>query len=119
MEKSTVVEAIRYLMDAHSTSAAELCKGTGIATSTMYSMLEKKSNVVNLDHLVKIAEYFRVDINIFAGVEKYKPPIELDDKERMILTAYRSLNKKGKSRLIEYADELCYNNRYTGAKAEA
>ena len=114
MENSTVVEAIRYLMDTHGISAAELSKGTGIATSTMYSMLEKKSNVVNLDHLVKIAEQFHVDLNIFAGVEKYKPPLELDDNERMLLSAYRNLNRRGKTRLIEYAEELCYNKRYTG-----
>ena len=114
MENSTVVEAIRYLMDTHGISAAELSKATGIATSTMYSMLEKKSNVVNLDHLVKIAEHFHVDLNIFAGVEKYKPPLELDDNERMILSAYRNLNGRGKTRLIEYAEELCYNKRYTG-----
>ena len=117
MDNSTVVEAIKHLMDTHHISTAELSKGTGIASSTMYSMLEKKSNVVNLDHLVKIADYFSVDLNIFAGVENYKPPLELDDKERMILTAYRRLNKRGKSRLSEYADELCYNSRYTGAAA--
>ena len=58
MENSTVVEAIRYLMDTHGISAAELSKGTGIATSTMYSMLEKKSNVVILTILSKSRNNF-------------------------------------------------------------
>ena len=109
MEKNAVAKTFNYLLEESKMTVSELSQATGIPPTTLYSMAKKQTNQADLGLLKTLSEYFHKDVSIFFGVDDYKEPIELTDKEKVILTIFRSLNQKGQSRLSEYASDLGNN----------
>ena len=106
MEEPTVAKTLRYLIEQKETSVPEISVALGIPRTTLYSMVKKQTDQVDLKTLKAVADYFQVDLSIFCGLENYKEPVELDEHEREILTIFRTLNETGKHRLLEYTREL-------------
>lgn len=111
MRQDAVAEALKSLMDKREMSVPDLSIRTGIPKSTLYSMLKKQTNQVNLECLKKLADEFGEDISIFCGIEEYQPPIKLSDEERILLTIFRKLNSSGKERFSQYARDLGDNEK--------
>lgn len=113
MEEQSVAKALKYLMERNGTTVSVLSVATGIPAQTLYSMLSKRTNQVNLETLEKLAEYFGVGIDIFCGVDRYTDTVHLDRDERAVIEMLRRINDKGKRRLYEYAVELTQNPSYS------
>ena len=113
MKSGEIAKALRYLMLQEKISVNELSTLTGIPASTLYAMLKKTTNQADLGHLKTLADFFHEDINVFCGIEEYSRPAELDPNEKSLLEAYRKVNERGQSRLLEYAAELTQNPSYT------
>ena len=116
MEKSTIAVALQHMLDSHKTNVVELGKKTGIPATTIYSMLNKKTTQADLRTLKQLADFFGEDINIFCGLETYERPIQLTDKERLLLMSYRGFSEAGKNRLFDYLDDMSVNPKYVTPK---
>ena len=112
MEEQSIAKALKYLMERDRTSVSAVSAATGIPAQTLYSTLAKKTNQADLGTLEKLAEHFGVGLEIFCGVEKYKPPLQLGKDEQTVIDVIRGLNEKGQLRLYEYAMELKANPMY-------
>ena len=113
MDSQCVSRTLRQLIDTHDTNVPGVSKATGIPATTLYTLLGKKTNQVDLGILEKLANHFDVRIDFFCGPEKYKEDIHLNEEEEKIIMTLRSMNSKGQRRLFEYAMELKEIARYS------
>ena len=112
MREDAVSSTLKALLKKNGTTIAELSAATKIPAPTLYSMQSKRTNTANLDHLRRIAEFFHEDIHVFFGEEDYQKPIELSDRERVLLTLCRKMNDKGQQRVLDYAEDISVNRKY-------
>ena len=111
-DELTVAKALKHLIEQERQPVTAVAAAVGLPQQTLYTMLSKTTNQVDLKKLEKIANYYGVELNYFCGFENYKPPIKLSKDEEVMLRLVRSLNSAGQKRLFEYAQELQDNTKY-------
>lgn len=112
MQEDMIAKAFRYMVDKSGKKMAEISAQTKIGKSTLYAMQNKNSNQADILLLKKLADYFGEDISIFCGVEDYKPPIKLDERERVIISIFRSMNEQGRAQMYSQAMDLGELSKY-------
>lgn len=116
-------ERFEELCNKKNVTAYKVCKETGIQTSTISSW-KKGRYIPKREKMSKIASYFNVTVEYLMGEDE--EPIEptniisdgqknesvISDEEIDLLNLFRKLNEEGKSKLLDYADDLVCSEKY-------
>lgn len=92
-------------------SQAEISSLLGITQST-YAGWETGTRKIQLSTMIQLASLLSVSIDMLIGTEKLILPeekkdlFELKESEKNLISTYRKLNREGKQKLCERADEL-------------
>lgn len=92
-------------------SQAEIARQLGIIQST-YAGWETGTRKIQLSTMIQLASLLCVSIDMLIGTEKLVLPevkndlFELKESEKNLISTYRKLNREGKQKLCERADEL-------------
>lgn len=74
MKKSKVSQVLKELLASRGLSARELSRATGIAQSTVASMLSASKGQHRIEHLATLADYFGVTLDFLAFGEDGASP---------------------------------------------
>lgn len=113
MEESAVASALQHLVEKDGNTVAAIAATVGLPPTTIYSLLKKKSNQVDLGILARLAAHFGVGLDYFLDWRSYQEPIVLDKDEETVITTLRGLNTSGQRKLYEYAMDLRGNPSYS------
>jgi transcriptional regulator with XRE-family HTH domain len=99
------------LRKARGLSQSETAAALGITQST-YAGWETGTRKVQLSTMLQLSEYFGVSVDVLIGVQKLTVPttderaFDLKESEKNLILTFRKLNREGKQKLCERADEL-------------
>jgi transcriptional regulator with XRE-family HTH domain len=110
-----ILTKIMSLFDESEKSDFDLEKEIGLPRSTIYKW-RKGVNKAYKNYVIQIADYFNVSVDYLLGRET--PSNGLSDEERELLDLYKKLNATGKQKLLEYAEDLTGNTKYTEEYAD-
>lgn len=92
-------------------SQAETSAALGIIQST-YAGWETGTRKVQLSTMIQLSKFFGVSVDSLIGTQKLVIPgpeeraYDLKESEKNLIITYRKLNREGKQKLCERADEL-------------
>lgn len=99
------------LRKARGLSQSETAAALGTTQST-YAGWETGTRKVQLSTMLQLSEYFGVSVDVLIGVQKLTVPttderaFDLKESEKNLILTFRKLNREGKQKLCERADEL-------------
>lgn len=99
------------LRKARGLSQSETAAALGITQST-YAGWETGTRKVQLSTMLQLSNYFGVSVDVLIGVQKFTVPttgeraFDLKESEKNLILTFRKLNREGKQKLCERADEL-------------
>ncbi|WP_053985038.1 helix-turn-helix domain-containing protein [Niameybacter massiliensis] len=96
-------------------SIREFSKVVNIPSTTLISSLERGIGGMAIDRIIKICDVLDIDIKTFEPISKTNEELNLSisTKEKVLLSYYNQLNDLGKNKLIENAEDLTHNTRYS------
>ena len=105
------------ILDEVGSNPNDLSERTGIAPSTIYSIIKRDNMKADISVLARICKELNVGMNRFYDEymesESTQPShFPLTQNETVLLTTYRNLNKDGQEKLLAYADDLSGNDKY-------
>ncbi len=90
-------------------SQYEISEKLGMLQST-YAGYETGTRKIPLSVIVQLSKFFCVEADVLIGLSDYVPPkqstFDLKESEKNLIITYRKLNREGKQKLCERADEL-------------
>lgn len=100
-----IANRLTDLMKKHNTNANELAYKAGIPASTIYSLIRRDSNRIDIDSLIKIAKTLNVtaDYLLDTGFETHCTP-EIPPELQQITACYNAMNEKGQRLLVKQAE---------------
>lgn len=81
---------LQNLLDNNDTTAVEVSRATGVAPTTIYSIIKRDSKSANISDLAKIAHHLGVTLDYFYEGEANNNNISLSSHEKAVITAYRN-----------------------------
>lgn len=79
---------LQKLIDDNNTNVVEVSKATGVAATTIYSIIRRDSKSANISDLAKIAHHLGVTLDFFYENEK-DDNLSLSAHEKKLILAYR------------------------------
>jgi transcriptional regulator with XRE-family HTH domain len=112
MKKNTK-DILRDLRLKKGVSQAEVARYLGIERASYTAYESGVSRPVR--HMEKLATYFGVSVDYLLGLTDVPQgrKINLEEKEKILLYSFLKLNEAGKNSLMEYADFLLSQDKYT------
>lgn len=95
------------------TSPNAVCKKLDLSNATATSW-KKSAALPNGETLLKLADYFGCSVDYL--LDRPLPSVQDDHIKKELLIYYDKLNKEGKSRLLQYAEDLSDISRYLAVK---
>lgn len=103
MQDSEIIERIKYLCDARSWTVYRLAKESGIAYSTLCTMLHK-TNAPSIPTLQKICQGFGISLSQFFDSEN--DMAMLTDRQREHLQLWNALSETNQQAVNQYLGYL-------------
>lgn len=101
--KENIQKNLIFYRKMRKVTQKELAEGINTAATTI-SGWERGASTPDIDTLFLICNFLNVTLNDMCGV--FKDNGQLSEEEGILLNTYRTLNQKGKEKLIERAEEL-------------
>lgn len=100
------MENLRTLRRQARLTMKQLGANLGMAESTV-SLYENGKRSPDVQTLIRFADYFNVSLDYLLGrnEDHVAAANEMSDEEKELLRIFRSLNKKGKDSIMDYARE--------------
>lgn len=102
-DTSTASGMIRDLIKKSGKKISAVAADIGVNENTLYSLMNRQTDLVNIRTLDAVATYFGYDITIFLGKDRYKPRIKLTEAERTLVDDYRKLRPDLQRKVSEIA----------------
>lgn len=120
MPTTITAKRLRELREKKQVSQDEVSKILGVERTTYTSYESGRSRPVRV--LNKLAEYYNVSIDYLLGLADLPLPKEvnintLSDTEKQLIFNFRSLNSKGKEKIIQYVADIIELPSYTEKKS--
>ena len=110
---------MKELREELNISKAQVARDLNMAYTT-YVNYEKETREPNSEVLILVANYFHVSVDYLIGRTDIKiestsaPTPEVTDiKQTQLLSNFNQLNDTGKTRLLEYSDDLVTSGKYS------
>ena len=81
---------LQDLIDNNNTNVLDVSKATGVAATTIYSIIRRDSKSANISDLAKIAHHLGVTLDYFYESEANDSKISLSQHEQSLIIAYRN-----------------------------
>lgn len=96
-------------------SIREFSRVVNIPSTTLISSLERGIGGMAIDRIIRICDVLEIDIKTFEPISKTNEELNLSisTKEKVLLSYYNQLNDLGKDKLIENAEDLTHNTKYS------
>ena len=106
-------DILRELREKKGVSQAEVARYLGIERASYTAFESGASRPVR--HMEKLAAYFGVSVDYLLGLTDvpHGRKMDLDTKEKSLLYSFYKLNEAGRLALMEYADFLLSQDKYT------
>ena len=119
-------DRLNILRKQQNLTQSELAKKINVAPSTV-GMWERSHREPDIDMLIKLANYFNIDINFLLGISNDRtPPGKKENNrnatsskenvyskdEQSLVESYRALNEEGQEKIIDYVDDLMTSGKY-------
>lgn len=116
MPMTITAKRLRELREKKQVSQDDVSKFLGVERTTYTSYESGRSRPVRV--LNKLAEYYNVSIDYLLGLADSPLPKEvnintLSDTEKQLIFDFRSLNNKGKEKIIQYVADIIELPTYT------
>lgn len=116
MPMTITAKRLRELREKKQVSQDDVSKFLGVERTTYTSYESGRSRPVRV--LNKLAEYYNVSIDYLLGLADLPLPKEvnintLSDMEKQLIFNFRSLNNKGKEKIIQYVADIIELPTYT------
>ena len=116
MPMTITAKRLRELREKKQVSQDDVSKFLGVERTTYTSYESGRSRPVRV--LNKLAEYYNVSIDYLLGLADLPLPKEvnintLSDTEKQLIFNFRSLNNKGKEKIIQYVADIIELPTYT------
>lgn len=116
MPMTITAKRLRELREKKQVSQDDVSKFLGVERTTYTSYESGRSRPVRV--LNKLAEYYNVSIDYLLGLADLPLPKEvnintLSDTEKQLIFDFRSLNSKGKEKIIRYVADIIELPTYT------
>ena len=116
MPMTITAKRLRELREKKQVSQDDVSKFLGVERTTYTSYESGRSRPVRV--LNKLAEYYNVSIDYLLGLADLPLPKEvnintLSDTEKKLIFNFRSLNNKGKEKIIQYVADIIELPTYT------
>ena len=116
MPMTITAKCLRELREKKQVSQDDVSKFLGVERTTYTSYESGRSRPVRV--LNKLAEYYNVSIDYLLGLADLPLPKEvnintLSDTEKQLIFDFRSLNNKGKEKIIQYVADIIELPTYT------
>ena len=116
MPMTITAKRLRELREKKQVSQDDVSKFLGVERTTYTSYESGRSRPVRV--LNKLAEYYNVSIDYLLGLADLPLPKEvnintLSDTEKQLIFDFRSLNSKGKEKIIQYVADIIKLPTYT------
>ena len=116
MPMTITAKRLRELREKKQVSQDDVSKFLGVERTTYTSYESGRSRPVRV--LNKLAEYYNVSIDYLLGLADLPLPKEvnintLSDMEKQLIFDFRSLNNKGKEKIIQYVADIIELPTYT------
>lgn len=109
-------ERLKALRKRERITQEQLASIIGVERSSIGKYEGKSQTIPSDDVKCRIAEYFGVTIDYLMGYsdnpKPYMPERELTDVEHRLIDDFRSLNKEGQEKVLEYVDDLLSAGKY-------
>lgn len=87
--EKTVVSIIVELLEKNKLNSRDLAKRIGVPPTSIYSMIRRDSDRIDIKTLKKMADVFGEDLDVFCGEEDYKKRLDLSTEEEQLVELYR------------------------------
>lgn len=116
MPMTITAKRLRELREKKQVSQDDVSKFLGVERTTYTSYESGRSRPVHV--LNKLAEYYNVSVDYLLGLADSPLPKEvnintLSDTEKQLIFDFRSLNNKGKEKIIQYVADIIELPAYT------
>lgn len=116
MPMTITAKRLRELREKKQVSQDDVSKFLGVERTTYTSYESGRSRPVRV--LNKLTEYYNVSIDYLLGLADSPLPKEvnintLSDTEKQLIFDFRSLNNKGKEKIIQYVADIIELPTYT------
>lgn len=116
MPMTITAKRLRELREKKQVSQDDVSKFLGVERTTYTSYESGRSRPVRV--LNKLAEYYSVSVDYLLGLADSPLPKEvnintLSDTEKQLIFDFRSLNNKGKEKIIQYVADIIELPSYT------
>lgn len=111
---------IKELREELHITKAQVARDLNMAYTT-YVNYEKEAREPNSEVLILVANYFNVSVDYLIGRTEFRSNHlnEVKDlKQSKLITNYNSLNEQGKTKLVDYSDDLVGSGNYVDAPKE-
>lgn len=117
-------KVLQQIMDEQGIKVPEVAKRTGLADSTIRSIIYRKTKTIALEVAFKFSDGLGVPLERLGGIDKksnikqaHIPILDNLQDERLerIIKFYYLFNEKGRDRLLDSAREFSEINRYLTA----
>lgn len=124
---------LKIVLEEIDMSVATLSRETGIAATTLYSIIDRDTDNVGLDKVKKIEKVIRavpggIIYNLLYGIAPEDAEVSTrqhdyyrlgdDSREYWMLEKYHSLTPKGQVKVAEYAEDLTKIPEYQKEKED-
>ncbi len=108
--RDEIAKNMLYYRKKKGTTQKEIANYLGVKNSAV-SNWEKGVNSIDIDTLHKACIFFNVSISDMFGAYSNSNK-SLSKEESILLDNFNTLNKEGKEKLIDYADDLISSKKY-------
>ena len=113
----TILERIDKLINERGIKRNTLSKEIKEINHNTFYAWETRGTIPNGEILSKIADYFNVSVDYLLGREKPSATY-FEGEHKELIELYEKLNATGKQKLLEYAEDLTDNKKYTEEYAD-
>lgn len=87
--ENTASSVLRSLVRKSGKTVKSIAKDAGINENTLYAIVGKNTDLINIRTMDSLAKYFGYDITVFLGLDNYEPKEKLSSAERELLALFR------------------------------
>lgn len=107
--QSEIRDVLEYLIRRSGKNLNKIADECGLPYQTLYNIRTRNSQRTSLPTLKVLADYFDEDLTVFLGLEGYRKPLRLSDRERELLENYRRLSDAAQTRADETIGDMAAN----------
>ncbi len=109
--KDEISKNLVFYRKKNNLTQKKLAEKIGVKNNTI-SQWENGTNSIDIELLFKICDILGVSINDMFGAYSTDFNKSLSKEESTLLDNFNTLNKEGKEKLIDYADDLISSKKY-------